>query len=55
MKSTDLNKVSCDPMCGFSVQSHDEKELISFVMEHVKNAHGKKMSEAEVRGMMKKV
>lgn len=47
-----LMKVSCDPMCGFSITSHDEKELIGFVRNHAKNAHNKKVTADEIKGMM---
>ncbi len=48
-----LKRVSCDPMCGFMVQSHDENELVGFVKNHVKNVHSKTMSDSDIRGMMK--
>jgi predicted small metal-binding protein len=54
-KSTKLMSVSCDPACGFSVQSHDEAEIIAMVQMHAKKAHGMEMSEADVRKMMKEV
>jgi len=47
-----LKKVSCDPVCGFEVQSHDEKELTGIVVKHAKHAHDKDMSEPEVKDMM---
>ena len=34
-----LKKISCDPMCGFSVQSHVEKEVLDMAKLHVKSAH----------------
>jgi len=51
-----LKKVSCDPMCGFSVQSHEGKEVVDLTMRHVKHAHpGMKVTEKDVKGMMKTV
>ena len=48
-----LKSVSCPPECGFMVRSHDEKEIISMTRSHAVSAHKKKLSEKEVRGMMK--
>jgi predicted small metal-binding protein len=48
-----LNKVECDPKCGFAVQSHDEKEVIDIATKHAKNAHNMNVTEKDVRGMMK--
>jgi predicted small metal-binding protein len=53
VKEKELKKVECSPECGFVVQDHDEKELIEIVKHHVKKAHGKKMKDDEVRGMIK--
>jgi predicted small metal-binding protein len=39
--TTQLHSVSCVPECGFRVQSHDTKELISIVKAHAKKAHNK--------------
>lgn len=47
-----LKKVSCDPVCGFEVQSHDEKELVGIVVKHAKHAHDKTLSESEAEDMM---
>ncbi len=48
-----LKSVSCDPACGFMIQSHDEKELCAIVIEHAKTHHNKMVTEKDVRGMMK--
>lgn len=48
-----LKKVECDPKCGFAVQSHDEKEVIAFAMQHAKKAHNMDVTEKDARGMMK--
>jgi len=53
MKSEGLKTVSCDPTCGFSVTSHDEKEIMAMVKDHAKKQHNKEMTDAEVKGMMK--
>ena len=50
-----LKSISCDPMCGFMVQSHDEKEAMNFAKAHLKNVHKQTMSDDEVRKKMKDV
>ncbi len=47
-----LQMVKCDPMCGFMVQSHDQKELINMVKDHTKNSHQMNISDSEVRERM---
>lgn len=34
-----LKSISCDPVCGFLLQSHDEQEILDLTMMHAKNAH----------------
>lgn len=49
-----LEKISCDPLCGFMIQSHDHNELLDLTMRHVKNAHPDiktTMKEVEARVM----
>ena len=48
-----LMSVTCDPACGFMMKSHDEKELTEAVKKHAKNHHNKKMSDKDVKAMMK--
>lgn len=48
-----LKSVSCAPDCGFKIRSHDEQELTSIVLDHVKKYHGKDATAADVRKMMK--
>jgi predicted small metal-binding protein len=55
IKMDALKKVSCDPMCGFSVQSHDYKELKKFVAQHSKNAHNMDVTDTQIEKMMMKV
>jgi len=50
-----LKSVSCDPACGFKVQSHDGKEITAIVIAHAKNAHNKDLTTNDVEGMMKTV
>lgn len=48
-----LKKLECDPKCGFSIQSHDEKEIVDIAIKHAKIAHKMDVTEKEARGMMK--
>jgi predicted small metal-binding protein len=50
-----LKSVSCDPQCGFMVQSHDEKELTDIVVAHAKSAHNMDVKAEDVKGKMKTV
>ena len=50
-----MMRVSCEPECGFMVQTHDKKELVGIVKAHVKNMHKKNISEADVMKMAKTV
>ena len=50
-----LKSVTCDPSCGFMVQSHNEKELIAMVKMHAKKMHNKVLSDKDVKSMMKTV
>jgi predicted small metal-binding protein len=50
-----LKSVSCDPQCGFMVQSHDEKELTDIVIAHAKNAHNMTVTAADAKAKMKTV
>ena len=56
MKKTEtkvLKSASCDPTCGFMVRSHDEKEVAQIMIAHAKKAHSMKMTEKDVKAMMK--
>ena len=48
-----LKKIECDPMCGFMVRSHDEKELIEIAKQHVEKVHKMEASEEELREKIK--
>ena len=50
-----LKEVTCDPACGFSVRSRNEKELISMVKQHAKTCHKMNMTDAQVKEKMKDV
>ncbi len=53
MEKGDLMTVACDPACGFSVSSRDEKELIRIVKVHAKTHHDKELTNEEVKAMIK--
>ena len=48
-----LKKVECDADCGFMIKSHDEKEIIEVVKQHAKKSHKMKISEKDIKEMMK--
>lgn len=48
-----LKEVSCDPMCGFSVKSHDEKEIVEIAKQHAKKKHNMSISDKDVESKMK--
>jgi predicted small metal-binding protein len=51
-----LKRISCDPTCGFMVQSHDEKEVVDIATKHVHQAHpDMKVSRDDVKSRMKMV
>ncbi len=50
-----LKSVTCDPQCGFMVQSHDENELTDIVIAHAKKAHNMDITAADVKAKMKMV
>lgn len=52
-KQPPLKSVSCPPECGFMVRSHDEKELTAMVKTHAREMHGKELTDAQVKEMMK--
>ncbi|MBI4322066.1 MAG: hypothetical protein HY675_26545 [Chloroflexi bacterium] len=37
--ASSLWSISCDPTCGFAVQSHDKNEVINLCYEHASLAH----------------
>jgi len=49
-----LKKLECDPVCGFLVRSHDEKEIIRIALEHAKEFHKEiKITEKDLKAMIK--
>ena len=48
-----VKSISCGAECGFMVKSRSEKELISFTKKHVKVIHHKKLTDNEVKEMIK--
>ena len=53
-KTGPLKSLSCEETCGFMIRSHDEKEIMSVGMAHIKKHHPEmKMSKKEMMGMIK--
>ena len=50
-----LKRVTCDPVCGFAVQSHDEKELVHIVQQHAKQAHRMNVTPRQIEAKMEPV
>jgi len=50
-----LFEIDCDPQCGFMVRSHDKSETVEAAMKHVKDAHGKEVSQEDTEKMVKSV
>jgi predicted small metal-binding protein len=50
-----LKSVTCDPACGFMIQSRNEKEITEVVIAHAKSAHNKDLKAEDVKAMMKTV
>ena len=50
-----LMRITCDPKCGFMVQSHNKDELYKIVKGHMKNIHNKDATDADVKKMVKMV
>ena len=50
-----LKSISCDPICGFSVTSHNEKELLGIAKKHTKAVHKMDMPNTEIKKLMKTV
>ena len=50
-----LKKIECDPKCGFSIQSHDETEVIEIAKKHAMEKHNMNATVEQLRGMMKSV
>jgi predicted small metal-binding protein len=52
---TELCFIECGPECGFKVQSHDGKEVITIAMKHAKEKHNMNVSEEQLKSMVKTV
>ncbi len=48
-KKHHLKQIDCGPECGFMIRSHDEKEIIEATRKHVKQFHGRDMSEQDIK------
>lgn len=50
-----LYQAECDPACGFLTRDHSEPELVSFLIAHCINTHGKTLSEKDARGIIRRL
>jgi len=50
-----LKEVDCSPECGFMIRSHDENELKTATMAHVKNIHHMTITEKDAVEKMRVV
>ncbi|MBS3077339.1 DUF1059 domain-containing protein [Candidatus Pacearchaeota archaeon] len=51
-----LKEISCDPVCGFMIRSHEEREVLDGAVKHVKHAHpDMKLTEKDIKTKMKTV
>jgi predicted small metal-binding protein len=49
-----MYSVSCDPMCGFMVKSHDKNEAVNHAYQHVSSKHAeKKLTRDQVMSSVK--
>jgi len=48
-------EIDCDPACGFMVKDHDKSEAIKMAITHMKDTHGKDVSEEEASELVKMV
>lgn len=48
-----LKKIECDPVCGFMVRSHDEKEMIEIAKQHLQKVHKMKASDKDIKEKIK--
>ena len=52
-QTREMKKIECPAPCSFAVKSHDEKEIVELAMQHAQNKHHMKISEKELKGMIK--
>lgn len=49
----DYKKITCDPVCGFEVKSHNDDELLKMGMMHVTRQHpDMKVTEEDMKEKM---
>jgi len=47
-----MKKAQCPSPCNFMVKSHDEKEIVEFVMQHAKKSHNMDLAEQDAKKMV---
>ncbi len=53
-QAKEMKKIECPAPCNFTVKSHDEKEVIELVKQHVQKKHNMKISEKELKQMIQR-
>jgi predicted small metal-binding protein len=53
MAAGEMKKLECPAPCSFSVKSHDEKEIVEMAMQHAQKKHNMKVSEGDIKKMIK--
>ena len=53
-QTKEMKKIECPAPCNFTVKSHDEKEIVELAMQHAQNKHNMKISEKDLKGMIKR-
>jgi predicted small metal-binding protein len=53
MAAKAMKQLECPPDCGFMVRSHDEKEILEMAKNHAKNIHKMKISDKELKEMIR--
>lgn len=48
-----LWSINCAPECGFMVRDHNETEIVQLGVTHMKMTHGKTMTTADIKPMVK--
>jgi len=55
MMEKELKRISCDPVCGFKVESHDEMEAMEIAKKHAKEKHNMDVTDEDLKKKMESV
>ncbi|OGG07659.1 hypothetical protein A2872_01725 [Candidatus Gottesmanbacteria bacterium RIFCSPHIGHO2_01_FULL_42_12] len=50
-----LYRISCEPECGFAVQSHDREETKDFAASHLADKHDMEITDKELEEKISEV